>query len=84
MLNVILEKILGFWDYCMENKKQSIITVIALFFAFMIFGYFSIVIIAKIISFVLGLIISIVAFYFSNILITLPLTLAGVWWYRNR
>lgn len=83
MLNVIFEKILGFWDYCMENKKQSIITFIALFFAFMIFGYFSIVIIAKIISFVFGLIISILALYFSNILITLPLTIAGIWWYRR-
>jgi len=84
MIDLILEKVISFWDYCLENKKQSIVTIAILFFAFMIFGYFSIVIIAKIFSFIFGIIISLIGFYFSNILFTLPITLAGIWWYKSR
>lgn len=84
MLSLIIDKALGFWDYCVENKKQSIVTLVILALAFFVFGYFSILIVAKILGFVFGIVLSVISMYFSNLLITLPLTIAGVWYYKSR
>lgn len=84
IIDLIVGKLTELYSYCMENKKQSIIVIVAVLLLFSVFGYFSVIIIGKLISFVFGLIFGLISFYFSNILWTLPLSALGYWYYKSK
>lgn len=75
MIDIIIDSVLKFKDYCFENKKQSIIGLIILALGFSIFGYFSLVILAKIVFFIFSVIFSVICLYFTHFIFTIPITL---------
>jgi hypothetical protein len=75
-----MEALQRLWDYCMDNKKQSIIFIVAVVLLFSVLGYASVIVLFKI----LGALFSLVWFYVQNFYITVPITLLGVWWYKKR
>lgn len=83
-LEAVINKLSLLWEYCMENKKQSIIILSLVLLAFFILGYASLIVIAKLISFVFGLVISILGFYLSYFYVTIPITVAGYYYWQNR
>lgn len=72
------------YDYCMENKKQSLIIAAIALIAIYICGYFTLIIAAKIISFVFALILGVLGLLFSFWYISIPLGIVGFWYWKNR
>ena len=83
MLDFIVEKAMQIWDFCLVNKKKSLLTFAIFILSFVVFGYFSLVILMKIIMFALSFILSLIGLYLKNWIVTIPITLFGLWWYKK-